>query len=79
MAGMMSEREMKELKAAHGRKFDRKFLTMMVGHHEGAVDMARTERSRGRYAPAKKLASSVISSQSAEIRDMRKMSKQLGG
>jgi uncharacterized protein (DUF305 family) len=79
MSGMMDEREMNGLKAARGKDFDEKFLTMMVGHHEGAVEMARTERSQGRYEPAKKLASAVVSAQSAEIRDMRALRKRLRG
>lgn len=77
--GMMGEREMRELRAARDGDFDEKFLTMMVGHHRGAVRMARTERAKGRYKPARTLASSVISSQSAEIRDMRTLRKRLRG
>lgn len=73
MPGMMDERQMKDLGKAHGVTFDRAFLTMMVGHHEGAVKMARAEKSRGAYGSAKKLAGSVIASQSAEIKKMKKM------
>ncbi|MEP3052370.1 MAG: DUF305 domain-containing protein [Erythrobacter sp.] len=39
MAGMASVAQMAELAAAEGVEFDRLFLTLMIAHHEGAVDM----------------------------------------
>jgi uncharacterized protein (DUF305 family) len=39
MAGMASPEDMKALAAAKGVDFDRQFLTLMIAHHEGAVDM----------------------------------------
>ncbi|SHN57281.1 DUF305 domain-containing protein [Erythrobacter sanguineus] len=39
MAGMASPDDMKALAAAKGVDFDRQFLTLMIAHHEGAVDM----------------------------------------
>ncbi|MDC8755388.1 DUF305 domain-containing protein [Erythrobacter sp. sf7] len=39
MAGMASPEQMKALAAAKGVDFDRQFLTLMIAHHEGAVDM----------------------------------------
>lgn len=43
MRGMMTPEDMQRLQQAEGAEFDRAFLTMMIEHHEGAVDMARTE------------------------------------
>jgi uncharacterized protein (DUF305 family) len=68
--GMMDAAEMDELAKASGREFDTLFLTLMIEHHEGAVEMARTEQKQGRYAPAKEMAGAVISGQSAEIEEM---------
>ncbi|WP_339156427.1 DUF305 domain-containing protein [Actinomadura luteofluorescens] len=76
MDGMMSEKDMKELEAAKGGAFDKAFLEMMIEHHEGAVAMARTEESAGRFPPAKQLAGKIISSQTAEIARMRTLLKQ---
>ncbi|MFB7593293.1 DUF305 domain-containing protein [Streptomyces sp. NPDC056160] len=76
MPGMMTDSDMDELGKLSGKAFDRAFLRMMVGHHEGAVAMARTERDKGADSAATALAKSVITSQSAEIGEMRKA---LGG
>ncbi|WP_327399686.1 DUF305 domain-containing protein [Streptomyces sp. NBC_01288] len=71
--GMMSDADMGKLEKASGADFDTMFLTMMVEHHEGAVDMAKTEKADGSYAPATELAAGVITAQSAEIKQMDKM------
>jgi uncharacterized protein (DUF305 family) len=39
MKGMASPDDLKALAAAKGTDFDRLFLTLMIAHHEGAVDM----------------------------------------
>ncbi|WP_265562397.1 DUF305 domain-containing protein [Sphingomicrobium arenosum] len=41
MAGMATPAEMAALAAATGADFDRQFLTLMIAHHEGALDMVR--------------------------------------
>jgi uncharacterized protein (DUF305 family) len=73
MPGMMSAGDMDELKKASGDDFDKKFLAMMVKHHEGAVAMGRTEKSDGKYGPATRLAADVVTAQTAEIEQMNKM------
>lgn len=75
MDGMMTEQQMKELKDAEGAAFDQAFLQMMIEHHDGAVAMARTEQSAGRFPAAKKMASAIVTAQSAEITKMRKLLK----
>ncbi|MFB7651704.1 MULTISPECIES: DUF305 domain-containing protein [unclassified Streptomyces] len=73
MPGMMDGQDMAELEKASGRAFDTKFLTMMVEHHEGAVEMAGTEKAKGRYAPAKALADDIVTAQQAEITEMNRL------
>ncbi|WP_069170096.1 DUF305 domain-containing protein [Streptomyces griseus] len=73
MPGMMSREDMHRLDEAQGADFDTMFAEMMIEHHQGAVEMARTERADGAYGPAKKLADDVIKTQTAEIDEMRKM------
>ncbi|MEV8566364.1 DUF305 domain-containing protein [Streptomyces sp. NPDC051322] len=73
MDGMMPEADMTKLEKLSGPAFDTAFLQMMIGHHQGAVDMAKTEQSKGAYGPAETLAKSIIMSQSAEIARMNKM------
>ncbi|OEV29128.1 copper resistance protein [Streptomyces nanshensis] len=75
MAGMMTPEDMAKLKKMSGEKFDREFLKMMTAHHEGAVDMARTEESDGSYRPAKEMAREIRRSQTGEIKEMRGLLK----
>ena len=39
MHGMLTPAQMRALDAAHGREFDRLYLTGMMMHHQGALDM----------------------------------------
>ncbi len=41
MAGMASAEDMAELRDARGVNFDRKFLQLMIAHHNGALTMVR--------------------------------------
>ncbi|MFI9804044.1 DUF305 domain-containing protein [Streptomyces sp. NPDC052301] len=73
MSGMMSDDDMAALRKADGKDFDTKFLTMMVEHHQGAVDMAGAERSEGAYGPAKAMAGDIVTGQTAEIKEMKEL------
>ncbi|MEU6381336.1 DUF305 domain-containing protein [Streptomyces sp. NPDC046909] len=73
MPGMMDDAEMEKLGKASGKDFDTQFLTLMVEHHEGAVDMAKTEQSKGRYAAATAMAGDIVTAQTAEIEEMNKL------
>ncbi|GIH49927.1 Uncharacterized conserved protein, DUF305 family [Microbispora rosea] len=75
MPGMMSGEDMKRLEGLKGAAFDKAFLTMMIQHHEGAITMAKEEREAGVYEPAKQMAGSIMTSQSAEISTMKKLLK----
>jgi uncharacterized protein (DUF305 family) len=71
--GMMTAEEMQQLKESSGKAFDTAFMEMMIKHHEGAVEMAKTEQADGAYAPAKEMAGQIITSQSAEIEQMNNL------
>ncbi|MEU7240222.1 DUF305 domain-containing protein [Streptomyces sparsogenes] len=73
MPGMMSDHDMHQMKSASGNAFDTMFLTMMIKHHQGAIDMAKTEKQHGAYGPAKKMAAGIVTTQTAEITQMRTM------
>ncbi|MGW0285419.1 DUF305 domain-containing protein [Streptomyces sp. NPDC003236] len=73
MAGMMSDDDMDKLKDLSGDAFDKAFVQMMISHHQGAIEMAKTERAKGAYGPAKTMAKSIGTSQSAEITEMNKI------
>ncbi len=76
MPGMMSAEEMHSLESASGPAFETTWLKLMIKHHEGAVAMARTEQADGHFKGAITLADGIVSSQRAEIEQMRTM---LGG
>ncbi|MFI1808818.1 DUF305 domain-containing protein [Streptomyces sp. NPDC020422] len=77
MAGMMSDADMAELAAAKGKAFDRRFAELMIAHHEGAVEMAKTEQANGGDAAARKVADDVVRTQAAEIAQLKKILKRL--
>lgn len=65
--GMMTPEEMDKLEKASGKAFDTAFMELMIKHHEGAVAMAKTEKTEGNFPDAKKMAGAIIKSQTAEI------------
>ncbi|MFB0835015.1 DUF305 domain-containing protein [Arthrobacter halodurans] len=73
MAGMMTEADLAALAEAEGPEAVALFLTQMVAHHDGAVEMARTEIERGRDADAVALARDIVAAQEAEITEMREL------
>ncbi|GAA1194516.1 DUF305 domain-containing protein [Pseudonocardia alaniniphila] len=73
MSGMMSPEEMTQLSSASGTNFDRMFLQMMIAHHQGAVTDAQQELSEGMNEQAKTLASSIVTTQTAEINRMQQL------
>jgi uncharacterized protein (DUF305 family) len=50
---------------------DRDFVTMMIPHHQGAVDMAEIELQYGKDPDLRKLAQDIIASQKKEISFMQ--------
>lgn len=76
-AGMMSDEDMAELKAARGREFDRLFAEMMIEHHAGAIEMAQTQVAQGSDPEAQNLAQAIIDTQQREIDQMKRLLKRL--
>ena len=73
MPGMMSADDMHQLDMAHGAEWDKMFLTMMVQHHQGAIEMAKTEQASGLNPDAIALAKKIEKAQTAEIAQMQGM------
>lgn len=73
MGGMVDSQGMEKLKAAQGTEAVRLFLEHMIGHHEGAVDMAQQEIGAGKHPESIQLARDIISAQEAEIAQMKEM------
>jgi uncharacterized protein (DUF305 family) len=80
MPGMLTAEQLKQLDVAHGTAFDRAFLTLMIQHHEGAIQMVKdlfaTPRA-GQEVDVNVFANDVVAVQTAEIGVMRQMLSQL--
>lgn len=61
------------LEPLSGKEFDREFLTRMIVHHEGALEMAKAELAAGSNPQAKQMASDIVESQTSEIADMKSL------
>jgi uncharacterized protein (DUF305 family) len=59
-----------DLKTA--KPFDKAFIEMMVPHHEGAIQMANHELTRGTNPEIRALAQSIIKSQTLQIAQMKR-------
>lgn len=67
-----------ELKNLTGEAFDKKFLSLMIEHHQQAIDMARPAATNAEHQEVKDIASAIITAQTKEIEDMKTWQKQLG-
>jgi uncharacterized protein (DUF305 family) len=77
MDGMVSGEGMAQLRSADGALASKLFLTQMIAHHEGAVQMAKTEKASGKHDGAVKMAGSIVDSQTKEIEAMKGLLGQL--
>jgi len=80
MAGMLTDGQLKELDAAKGAEFDHAFLTMMIQHHEGALQMVEDlfdTPLAGQDVDVNVFANDVVTVQTAEIGVMQRMLSQM--
>lgn len=80
MPGMLTDEEMTQLERARGTEFDRLFLTFMIRHHAGALEMV--DDLFDSYGAAQddtvyRFASDVYADQTTEIDRMQKMLAEL--
>ena len=69
--GMMGDDDLKRLDTAQGSEAAKLFVTGMIAHHQGAVAMAQTEISQGKNPDAIQLSKAIVTSQTAEIKEMQ--------
>lgn len=80
MAGILTQGQIDELDAARGSAFDRLFLSYMIEHHSGAVEMVDTLFSTDGAAQDEstfRLASDINADQTTEIARMKRMLRAL--
>jgi uncharacterized protein (DUF305 family) len=76
MQGMVDAATMTNLESLNGAEFDKLWLASMISHHQGAIEMAKAELANGDNVDAKSLATNIVTTQEAEIGQMKQM---LGG
>jgi uncharacterized protein (DUF305 family) len=76
MQGMVDEATMTQLASLNDAEFDKLWLESMISHHQGAIEMAKAEIANGDNVDAKSLAENIVTTQEAEIGQMKQM---LGG
>lgn len=74
MQGMMNSMSA-SLRGKSGDEFDRVFLSEMIVHHQGAVEMAQLALTNAKHQEIKDLAGAIITAQNKEIGDMLGWSK----
>lgn len=66
MSGMMAG-----LNGKTGDGFDKAFLSEMIMHHEGAVQMAQSALQNAKHQEIRDMANAIISAQTSEINQMK--------
>jgi uncharacterized protein (DUF305 family) len=80
MPGMLTPEQMAQLDKARGQEFDRLFLTFMIQHHTGALEMVKTlfaNPTAGQDSDIFRFATDVDADQRDEIFVMTQMLEQL--
>ena len=75
----MSAAATASLEKLSGKAFDRAFLSMMIPHHQAALDMAKAVLPVSKDAQVKTWAGNIVKAQQAEIITMTALLKPLGG
>ena len=75
----MSAKSTASLEKLSGKAFDHAFLSMMIPHHQAALDMAKAVLPVSKDAQVKTWATAIIKSQQAEIGTMTALLKPLSG
>ena len=69
---------MESLHAKSGDEFDKAFLSQMIMHHQGALDMAKIAKENAKHQEIKTMADNIIKSQTAEIDQMKQWQQSWG-
>ena len=82
--GMMDDSDMSmsdmtsSLKNKTGDDFDKAFISGMIAHHQGAIDMANLAKQNAKHDEIKNLADEIVTAQTTEINEMKSWQSQWG-
>lgn len=71
MSSMSMDDMTASLEGKTGDDFDKAFITSMIAHHEGAVEMAKQSASSANHDEIKTLSKNIILAQEQEISEMK--------
>ena len=74
--GMGSKGMARQMVMENGEYSDRAFIDAMVPHHQGAIEMARVALKNAEHEEIKELSRNIISSQQAEIEELKAIKKE---
>ncbi|MDY6995313.1 MAG: DUF305 domain-containing protein [Actinomycetota bacterium] len=73
MQGTVDDATLARLESLQGPEFDTLWLESMISHHQGAIQMAEAEVADGENVDAVAMAEMMVSTQQAEIEQMRQI------
>ncbi|MCU1407483.1 MAG: hypothetical protein JWQ43_3786 [Glaciihabitans sp.] len=73
MPGLATDEQMAELRTLTGVDAERFFLTLMIAHHKGGVEMAEALLARSNYGSVVSFANGVVLAQTGEIDLMERL------
>lgn len=79
MPGMATPQEMRRLKSARGLEAERLYLQLMIPHHRAAVAMAQAAAESASQPYVRRLAQSIVNSQTSELDVLRSLLAARGG
>lgn len=65
--GMTMSQMTDGLRSKTGDDFDKAFISSMIEHHEGAIEMARLADKNAKHGEIKQMATDILTAQSREI------------
>jgi uncharacterized protein (DUF305 family) len=74
--GMGSREMARQMIMENGKYSDKAFIDAMVPHHQGAIAMARVALKNAEHEEIKELSRNIISSQQAEIEELKAIKKE---
>jgi len=77
-SGMSMDEMTTDLKGKTGDAFDKAFISEMIVHHQGAIDMANLALTNANHQEVKDLAKNIITAQTTEIQQMKDWQTQWG-
>jgi uncharacterized protein (DUF305 family) len=73
---MVSNGMARQMVMENGKYSDKAFIDAMVPHHQGAIEMARVALKNAEHAEIRELSRNIISSQQAEIEELKAIKKE---